>query len=90
MERKKRSKGSVWEFCYANKIFGTFGDEIRALGQKLVKFCAHTNTHTHTHTHAAKLVVNFRDVWRRNKSVRAEIGKLLRTHKHTHTHTRLN
>ena len=29
---------------------------------------------------------NFRDVWRRNKSVRAEIGKILRTHKHTHTH----
>ena len=23
---------------------------------------------------------NFRDVWRRNKSVRAEIGKILRTH----------
>ena len=53
MERKKRSKGSVWEFCYANKIFGTYGFEIRALGQKLVKFCAHTNTHTT----AAKLVV---------------------------------
>ena len=49
MERKKRSKGSVWEFCYANKIFGTFGFEIKACGQKLVKFCAHT--------HAAKLVV---------------------------------
>ena len=47
MERKKRSKGSLWEFCYANKIFGTFGDEIKACGQKLVKFC----------THAAKLVV---------------------------------
>ena len=29
---------------------------------------------------------NFRDVWRRNKSVRGEIGKILRTHKHTHTH----
>ena len=26
---------------------------------------------------------NFRDVWRRNKSVRAEIGKILRTHTHT-------
>ena len=34
MERKKRSKSSVWEFCYANKIFGTFGFEIRAFGQK--------------------------------------------------------
>ena len=49
MERKKRSKGSLWEFCYANTIFGTFGDEIKACGQKLVKFCAHT--------HAAQLVV---------------------------------
>ena len=27
---------------------------------------------------------NFRDVWRRNKSVRGEIGKIVRTHKHTH------
>ena len=27
---------------------------------------------------------NFRDVWRRNKSVRAEIGQILRTHTHTH------
>ena len=26
---------------------------------------------------------NFRDVWRRNKSVRAEICKILRTHTHT-------
>ena len=49
MELKKRSKGSVWEFCYANKKFGTFGVEMRACGQKLVKFC--------TLTHAAKLVV---------------------------------
>ena len=29
---------------------------------------------------------NFRDVWRRNKSVSAEIGKMLRGHTHTHTH----
>ena len=57
MERKKRSKGSLWEFCYANKIFGTFGDEIKACGQTFVKFCTHTHTHTHTHTRAAKLVV---------------------------------
>ena len=49
MERQKRYKGSVWEFCYANNIFGTFGFEIRACGQKLVKVCAHT--------HVAKLVV---------------------------------
>ena len=53
MERKKRSKGSVWEFCYANQIFGTYGFKIRACGQKCVKFCAQT----HTHTTAAKLVV---------------------------------
>ena len=44
MERKKRSKGSVWEFCYANKIFGTFGFEMKVCGQKLVKCCAHTHT----------------------------------------------
>ena len=25
---------------------------------------------------------NFRDVWRRNKSVRAEIGQIFRTHTH--------
>ena len=30
---------------------------------------------------------HFRDVWIRNKSVRAEIGQLLRTHTQTHTHT---
>ena len=65
MERKKRSKGSVWEFCYANKIFGTFGFEIRACGQKLVKFC----TLTHIHTTAAKLVEriiqhNFNVLWK--------------------------
>ena len=27
---------------------------------------------------------NFRDVWIRNKSVRAEIGHILRAHTHTH------
>ena len=27
---------------------------------------------------------NFRDVWRRNKSVRAEISQILHTHTHTH------
>ena len=30
---------------------------------------------------------NFRDVWIRNKSFRAEIGQILRTHTQTHTHT---
>ena len=53
MERKKRSKGRGWESCYVKKIYGTFGVEMRAYGQKLVKFCKHT----HTHTHVAKLVV---------------------------------
>ena len=53
MERKKRSKGRGWESCFVKKIYGTFGVEMRAYGQKFVKFC----THTHTHTHAAKLVV---------------------------------
>ena len=28
---------------------------------------------------------NFRDVWIRNMSGRAEIGQILRTHTHTHT-----
>ena len=56
MERKKRSKGSVWEFCYAKKKFGTFEEEMRAWGQKWVTFC--------THTHAAKLVVR---IWALHK-----------------------
>ena len=53
MERKKRSKGRGWESCYVKKIYGTSGVEMRAYGQKFVKFC----THTHTHARAAKLVV---------------------------------
>ena len=52
MERKKRSKGMGWESCYVKKIYGTFGVEMRAYGQKLVKFCKHTDTQTH----ASKLV----------------------------------
>ena len=44
MERKKRSKGRGWESCYVKKIYGTFGVEMRAYGQKLVKFCTHTHT----------------------------------------------
>ena len=62
MERKKLSKGRGWESCYVKKIYGTFGVEMRAYGQKLVKFCTHTHTHTntHTHTHAAKLVVEMK------------------------------
>ena len=49
MERKKRSKGSEWECCYAKKNFGTVDVEMRSCGQKFVNFC--------TLTHAAKLVV---------------------------------
>ena len=30
MERKKRSKGSVWELWYAKKKFGKFEEEMRA------------------------------------------------------------
>ena len=30
---------------------------------------------------------NFRDVWIRNKSVRAEFGQMLHTDTHPHTHT---
>ena len=41
MERKKRSKGSVWEFCYANTIFGTFGFEMRECGQKACTMLAY-------------------------------------------------
>ena len=44
MERKKRSKGSVWEFCCAKKKFGTFEEEMKAYGQKWVTFCTHTHT----------------------------------------------
>ena len=41
--QKAVQRQHIWEFCYANKIFGTFGDEIKAYGQKLVKFCTHTH-----------------------------------------------
>ena len=43
MERKKRSKGRGWESCYVKKIYGVFGVEMRAYGQKLVKFCTQTH-----------------------------------------------
>ena len=51
MERKKRSKGSGWECCYAKKKFGTFGVEMRASTGR------NWSTFARTHTHAAKLVV---------------------------------
>ena len=52
MERKKRSKGRGWESCYVKKIYGMFGVEMRASGQKIGQIL-HTHTHTHslTHTH---------------------------------------
>ena len=56
MERKKRSKGRGWESCYVKIIYGSFGVEMRAYGQKLVKFCKHT------HTHASKLVVEMKKI----------------------------
>ena len=44
IERKKKwSKISALESCYANRIYGTFGVEMRAYGQKLVKFCTQTH-----------------------------------------------
>ena len=46
MERKKRSKGRGWESCYVKKIYGTFGVEMRAYGQKLVTFCTQTHIQT--------------------------------------------
>ena len=55
---KSGPKAAYGNFAtYANKIFGTFGFEMRACGQKLVKFCTLTHINTHTHTTAAKLVV---------------------------------
>ena len=41
--------GRGWESCYVKKIYGMFGVEMRAYGQKLVKFC--------TQTHVSPLVV---------------------------------
>ena len=43
---ERSPKGSRLESCYVKKIYGTFGVEMRAYGQKLVKFCKHTHTHT--------------------------------------------
>ena len=45
MECKKRSKGRGWESCCVKNNYGTFGVEMRAYGQKLVKFCTQTHTH---------------------------------------------
>ena len=42
MERKKWTKGRGWESCYVEKIYGTFGVVRSEIGQKLVKFCTHT------------------------------------------------
>ena len=50
--KKKRSKISGLESCYANRIYVLIGVELRPYGQKLVQFCKHTHTPTHTHTRA--------------------------------------
>ena len=49
--KKKRSKISALESCYAYRIYVLIGVELRPYGQKLVQFCKHT------HTHASPLVV---------------------------------
>ena len=60
IERKeKRSKISALESCYANRIYGTFGVEMRAYGQKLVKFC--------TQTHRRVNLSSMQDLTRFNK-----------------------
>ena len=48
MEHKKRSKGSVWEFCYAEKNSGSLKKKWERTGRNGSHFA---------HTHAAKLVV---------------------------------
>ena len=55
MERKKRSKGRGWESCYVKTIYGMFGVEMRAYGQKFVKFC----TQTHRRVSFRPLFFNF-------------------------------
>ena len=42
--KKKRSKISGLESCYAKKIYVLIGVELRPYGQKLVQFCKHTHT----------------------------------------------
>ena len=42
--KKKRSKISALESCYANRIYVLIGVELRPYGQKLVQFCKHTHT----------------------------------------------
>ena len=61
--KKKRSKISALESCYANRIYVLIGVELRPYGQKLVQFCKHTHTHTHTHTRArARARVSFSSI----------------------------
>ena len=42
--KKKRSKISGLESCYANRIYVLIGVELGPYGQKLVQFCKHTHT----------------------------------------------
>ena len=57
MERKKRSKGRGWESCYVKKFYGMFGVEMRAYGQKLVKFCTHTHADTRGNLSSIDVIV---------------------------------
>ena len=50
------------------KIYGTFGVEVRAYGQKLVKFC--------TQTHASPLVVYLTTVLKVSKNPVAGLSKI--------------
>ena len=61
--KKKRSKISGLESCYANIIYVLIGVELRLYGQKLVQFCKHTRTHTH----ASPIVVYIYKTWDRRK-----------------------
>ena len=51
------------------KNYGTFGVEMRAYGQKLVKFC--------THTHAAKLVVEIKKARKNVESLERNLAETI-------------
>ena len=73
--KKKRSKISGLESCYANRIYVLIGVELRPYGQKLVQFCKHTHTHTHIHAHT---------------HTHTHTHTNAHAHAHTHTHTRVS
>ena len=49
-----RPKVADWKVA-VKKIYGTFGVEMRAYGQKLVKFCTHTRSHRYRFQNIAAL-----------------------------------